>query len=201
MNAQAVKYVTEMLPYGLKAASRLTTIYGGEFPVECCLTEWGCESAWGTSKLVKATPNHGGIKFVGQKEASGQSGPYAAYASIDKFVDDYVRVLSLSYYNCIRDACRATYPTRDDRIKAVFKAIGQSPYAESHYSAGGVPGGTLVNFYAEWAGGVNVKGGLSAVEIPGGVGVFGIPSGLTTGVVIVAILAAVAAVAAVVSED
>ena len=117
-------YFEKMEPYAAKASAALG------IPKSVILAQWSWETAFGTNRGSRDLNNHGGIKYVGAKTQDYESGMYAGYASIDGFVDDYVRVLSLKYYDDVRKA-GATPGIEDDT-----KALGASPYAESHYANG-----------------------------------------------------------------
>jgi len=117
-------YFEQMAPYAAKASAALG------IPKSVILAQWSWETAFGTNRGSKDLNNHGGIKYVGASTQDYESSMYAGYASIDSFVDDYVRVLSLRYYDDVRKA-GATPGIEDDT-----KALGASPYAESGYANG-----------------------------------------------------------------
>ncbi|MBK5251108.1 MAG: glucosaminidase domain-containing protein [Peptostreptococcaceae bacterium] len=117
-------YFDKMSPYAAKASAALG------IPKSVILAQWSWETAFGTNRGSKDLNNHGGIKYVGASTQGYESGMYAGYATIDSFVDDYVRVLSLRYYDDVRKA-GATPGINDDVV-----ALGASPYAESGYANG-----------------------------------------------------------------
>lgn len=117
-------YFDQMAPYAAKASAKLG------IPKSVILAQWSWETAFGTNRGSTDLNNHGGIKYVGASTQDYKSGMYAGYASIDSFVDDYVRVLSLKYYDDVRKA--GATPGIDDDAKA----LGASPYAESGYANG-----------------------------------------------------------------
>lgn len=88
---------------------------------EFILAQWAHESAWGQSQLSQQGYNFGGIKNVGQKQASGTLFGHAKYNSTSAFVDDYIRVMSLDRYAKVRAA--TTY-------QGEIQAIANSGYAE-----------------------------------------------------------------------
>jgi flagellum-specific peptidoglycan hydrolase FlgJ len=109
-------YFERMFPYA-KTASAATNL-----PTSTILAQWGHETGFGTSDVSKNANNHGGIKFVeGISISSGNYGAYAKYSSLDQFVQDYIRVMNLSYYTKIRNAV-----SPEDTISA----FAGSPYAE-----------------------------------------------------------------------
>jgi flagellum-specific peptidoglycan hydrolase FlgJ len=96
-----------------------------DMPGEVILAQWAWESNYGQSDLAKRAKNFGGIKYT--KNADFQSGAYGGYNSISRFVDDYVRVMSLSYYAPVRDA---------NSPRDTAEAFSQTPYAEDkNYSS------------------------------------------------------------------
>jgi flagellum-specific peptidoglycan hydrolase FlgJ len=88
-------------------------------PYEVIMAQWAHESAYGTSDLAKRANNFGGIKYT--DNADFKSGSYAGYNSIPAFVQDYIRVMSLSYYKPVREA---------QGVRATIEAFGKTPYAE-----------------------------------------------------------------------
>lgn len=128
-------YMAKMMPYAQKAES------GTGIPAAVIVEQWALESGNGTSQKARVNSNHGGIKRSKYSpSAVGQdSGGFAIYSSIDGFVQDYVRVMNLSYYTKVRAAGR----TGD--IVATIKALGASPYDAGHYLLNGVQGGKLLN--------------------------------------------------------
>lgn len=121
-----------MKPYADRAGQAL------DMPGEVILAQWRLESASGTSRLAVQQNNFGGIKYsqyskTAQKVAGTE---FARYGSIDAFVTDYIRVMSLSYYKDVRAAGSAT----DTAI-----ALGKSPYDAGHYEVNGQQGGKILN--------------------------------------------------------
>lgn len=109
-------YVQRMRPYAVDAGSRLG------IPADVVLAQWAHETGYGSSSLARQHNNHGGIKASsGGKDYV--AGAYAGYSSVSSFVNDYVRVMRLSYY----DGVRAAGPRG---AAAVIDALHRSPYAE-----------------------------------------------------------------------
>jgi hypothetical protein len=205
MSAQAQAYATKMLPVAQRAAANLSAAlsvkYGQpiDYPVELVIAQWGWETGWGTSQLANnGSNNNGGIKFVGQAEATGASGGYAKYADLNRFADDWVRVLSLSRYKVVADAAAKSYPTQFARTDAIARALGSSDYAGSHYAEGGYPGGSINLALKEFT---LPTGGLAVVPTDSGLQVTGIPSSLGTAAAAVLVLAVLTAVIAALRND
>lgn len=128
---QKQAYFDRMRPYATNASVRLS------IPVSVILGQWALETYYGASDVAIRANNHGGIKHVATSIDSGAYGVYAKYASISQFVDDYVRVMSLSYYSDVREA-------PDTDIEGTVLRLGQSPYAGSHYEIDGRPGASVL---------------------------------------------------------
>lgn len=109
-------------PYSLKAALRLG------YDAEEILAWWSWETAYATNHTCTYN-NMGGIKWINGKSPYQDNvrGGYAMYNSLDRFVDDYVRVMSLSFYKGIA-AAQETPQFEDDVI-----AHNDSPYSEADY--------------------------------------------------------------------
>jgi flagellum-specific peptidoglycan hydrolase FlgJ len=120
-----------MQPYANTAASALG------MDASVILAQWALESGNGTSDMAVNHNNHAGIKWSQySKTAKKRSdSSFAHYNSLSDFVTDYVRVISLSYYDGVRDATT---------IEGTVKALGASPYDAGHYESGGVKGGKLL---------------------------------------------------------
>lgn len=88
-------------------------------PYQVILAQWALESNYGTSDLASRAKNFAGIKY--NDHADFKSGSYAGYNSIVSFVQDYIRVMRLPYYNGVRQA---------GGIKETIVELGRSPYAE-----------------------------------------------------------------------
>lgn len=109
-------YFYRMFPYAKQAAA------GTGVPVAVILAQWAHETGFGTSDVAKNANNHGGIKYAdGFSIADGKYGAYAKYNTLDKFVQDYIRVMNLSYYADVRAA---------GSDQGAIDALGMSPYAE-----------------------------------------------------------------------
>jgi flagellum-specific peptidoglycan hydrolase FlgJ len=92
----------------------------GVFP-SVVLAHWALETSYFTSGSFTDANNIGGIKYVGQAQASGSMYGHAKYDSVDQGVADYIRVLSLGYLSAMRSA-----GTPESQIAALHA----SPYAE-----------------------------------------------------------------------
>lgn len=118
----ASEFFEKMAPYAQKAGTSLDI-----FP-STILAQWAIESGYGSSNLAQNANNYGGIKYVaGKSIASGQEGDFASYSSITQFINDYVRVMKLSYY----DAVRAGQTPQEE-----IQALVGSKYDEGKYSGG-----------------------------------------------------------------
>lgn len=109
---QNSNWFKQMFPYA-KTASQGTGI-----PAGAILAQWGEETGYGTSDVSQQANNFAGISKQGD---AGQYGRYAKYSSIDAFVNDYVHVMNLSYYQGVRSA--------GDGRSAIAE-LGKSPWAE-----------------------------------------------------------------------
>lgn len=119
-----------VLPYAQKASAALN------IPVSSILTHWGLESAAGTSRFAQEGNNLAGIK-LGQNSTTsdymiqgGSGAKFAKYASLDQFVDDYVRVLRLGYY---KHVLTDDDPATPQNVE-VLKDLANSPYDAGRYS-------------------------------------------------------------------
>lgn len=133
-------YAEDIAPYARKAAA------GTGLPVSVILAQWWSETAWkqpdgrwlpGTNPLVRGN-NHGGIKYVGQAEATaGRQGQYAAYRTVDDFVRDYIRVIRLPLpgYTRAREVA-AAWRRGEVTVEDVARSLAASEYAEGGYSGG-----------------------------------------------------------------
>lgn len=106
-------FMSSMSGYAMTAGAALG------MPYQVILAQWAHESAYGTSDLANRAKNFAGIKY--NDNADFKSGSYAGYNSIPSFVQDYIRVMRLPYYNGVRNA---------DGIRETIEELGKSPYAE-----------------------------------------------------------------------
>jgi flagellum-specific peptidoglycan hydrolase FlgJ len=106
-------FMKDMQGYAMTAGAVLG------MPYQVILAQWALESTYGTSDLAQRANNFAGIKY--NQHADFKSGSYAGYNSIASFVQDYIRVLQLPYYNGVRNA---------GGIKETIEEFGRSPYAE-----------------------------------------------------------------------
>lgn len=139
----AKAFFDRMAPYAARASK------GTGLDEGVILAQWSLETGNGTSDLMARANNYAGITWwggnIGHKDPT--SG-YAAYNSIDQFVDDYIQVMNSSHYTDVRKA---------GTVSDTIRNLGASPWAESHYaytrseapneSAVGVPGRILNDIY------------------------------------------------------
>lgn len=125
--AQRLQHVQEFLdstlPYALRA-SEATAL-----PVSLVLALWATESGWGRSQPARVN-NLGSIR---------QGDGFAAYPTLDDFVEDFIRVMRLRFYDAVLAAARSRHP-----VEEIAYQLGQSPYAESHFRGGNHPPGWLL---------------------------------------------------------
>jgi flagellum-specific peptidoglycan hydrolase FlgJ len=94
-----LQWFYDMSPLAIKASAAT-----GVFP-SVILAQWALETGYGASELAKQGNNYGGIKYVKQSQANGAyDGQHAGYDSVDRFVEDYTRVLNLNYLAHVRAA-------------------------------------------------------------------------------------------------
>lgn len=131
-------YFDDMLVYAQRASA------GTGIPVSVILAQWANESAYGKSDFALNHNNHGGIKYT--SNADYEVDGHAGYYSVNRFVDDYIRVMNLSYYQAVV-AAGSTPGVNDD-----FEALGESPYAGSGYGReDGGPGRWLKDLWLQWS--------------------------------------------------
>lgn len=153
-------FFSRVYPYAKKAGNRISVA------PSVIMAQWAVESAFGNSELAKNANNLGGIKKTGSSIASGSytigKQVYARYSSLDQFVEDYVRVMSLSYYQKVRDKA-------DVDIPGQTSALGQSPYAGSQYKdKTGKVGGSILGVIQQFGlGKYDANGSLPAASIEG----------------------------------
>jgi len=130
-------------------------------PKEVILAQWALESGNGTSAKAVKNNNHAGIKLGQKAVAAGKdSGGFAIYANLDQFVQDYIRVMNLSYYSGVRAAGK----TGD--IKQTIIELGKSPYDAGHYQLGNVQGGKLLNMLGLGSGGSGKEENFTQAQCP-----------------------------------
>lgn len=120
--AQKKAYYAKMLPYGKKVEAKIG------LPAQTVVAWWSWETDHGTNKSSKSN-NHAGIK-ANSKGRDYVAGIYAGYNSIDSFVNDYCRLLSLDmagYPEIIKAG--KTPGTLDDT-----KAHNASSWSEADYN-------------------------------------------------------------------
>jgi flagellum-specific peptidoglycan hydrolase FlgJ len=116
---QQDQYLQSVLP-----AARIASSKTGIAP-ELIASFWSWETHWGTNETAKVN-NHGGIKAntLGKDFIAGQ---YAGYNSIERFAEDWGRVLNLNYYTSVLQADQSNWTEVVTRFNA-------SPYAEDSYN-------------------------------------------------------------------
>ncbi|WP_425203575.1 peptidoglycan-binding protein [Priestia megaterium] len=107
-------YFKYILPYANTASK------GTDIPFEVIMAQWAKESAYGNSDLVQSTNNYAGVTYVSNSIADFQNGRFAGYNTVDKFVQDYIRVMKLPYYDKVRAATT---------IEMTCIELGKSPYS------------------------------------------------------------------------
>jgi flagellum-specific peptidoglycan hydrolase FlgJ len=140
------EFINKMTPYAQKAAT------GTQRDAGVILAQWAQESNWGQDHKANKMNNYGGIRYIGkpavQKNAveyktTNGNGSFAAFRTVDDFVNDFIRVNNLSGYGY--PAVRAA-STPEQEIKAL---------AASKYDAGGYGGGiTLTQIYNKYMSGI-----------------------------------------------
>jgi len=109
--------------YAQKASSALG------LPAELILAWWSWETGWGTNKGALLWNNLGGIKYTKYADYKAGNGMYAGFNTLDNFVKDYVRILTIPGYG---------YPevlaARGLSYELITKAMNRSSYAEADYN-------------------------------------------------------------------
>jgi len=100
------------------------------------LAQFAVETGWGSSYQAEVDLNLAGINYNGIACTQGEGG-FAKYATLDNFVTGYKNVLSLNYYSAVRGSKGKPFDTQ-----AI--ALGNSPWAASHYDNGNGPGSILI---------------------------------------------------------
>lgn len=100
------------------------------------LAQFVLETGWGNSQLAHHN-NLAGIKYTGFFGSDFYG--FAAYDNLGLFESDYLRVLSLPYYEEVRAS--AGQP-----VAAQVRQLGLSPWDTGHYNSGGGPGSSLLPF-------------------------------------------------------
>jgi hypothetical protein len=99
--------------------------------VSVILAQWANETGWGSSDFFSQGHNPAGIS---------PGGNVAAYPSLEAGVDAWISTMELSYYNGVRAA---------EGRQAQAVALGESPWAGSHYDNGNGPGSMLIEIINE----------------------------------------------------
>jgi hypothetical protein len=119
----------KIAPYAVQAGKLL-----GMDP-NVIMTQWLYETNDGTNVGSRLYNNLAGIKHTGSSTPAAYTvgdSIHAAYPTLSDFVNDYVRVLKLSYYNEIRAIAK---PGVDPIVAK--NVIDKSPYAVTNYNQEG----------------------------------------------------------------
>lgn len=109
-----MSFVSEMTPWAKRAAAKIH----GQVHWQAILDQWDLETGGGSSSLAKRAHNYAGIKYT--NHADFKSGAYSGYNSIAHFVNDYARVMNLSYYSKVR---------APGSVEQDIQALDASPWA------------------------------------------------------------------------
>lgn len=140
--ADPAAFATQWGSYAATAAAQTGV------PAEAILAQWADETGFGTSSAFVSGHNFAGVS---------PGGSVASYPSYTSGLAAYIQTLNSPLYNGARVA--------DPAAAAV--ALGQSPWAASHYSAGGGgPGSDLLNIMAKLPG-VQQLASIFGTPIPG----------------------------------
>lgn len=101
------------------------------------LAQFAIETGWGSSYEANTDLNLAGIMYNGIACTRGSYG-FARFASLQNFATCYKNVLNLPYYTNVRAQSGKPFDSQ-----AV--ALGESPWAASHYNDGGGPGSLLIS--------------------------------------------------------
>jgi hypothetical protein len=118
-------FINEVLGYAQRGKAATGVL------VSVILAQWACETGWGSSDFFSQGHNPAGISPGGQ---------VAAYPSLDAGTDAWIQTMDLSYYDGVRGA---------GGWNAQCVALGQSPWAGSHYDNGNGPGSILLDLVKE----------------------------------------------------
>lgn len=151
-------YYKKMLPYGKKVEQKIG------IPAATVVAWWSWETDFGTNNSSKHN-NHAGIK-ANSKGRDYVAGIYAGYNSLDSFVADYCRILSLNAYG-YPQVIKAGKDGKD--TATITKAHNASSWSEADYNVT-----TIVNR-------ANAVGKLLATTPPPAAPVAGCPKCPTCG--------------------
>lgn len=108
-------------------------------PVSVILAQWILETGGFKSNLFRYCYNLAGIKY---HEAYTDSNGFSCYPSLEVAATDWIRTISLGYYDNVRHVSSTT-----DKVEEVFSALGESPWDAGHYNNGQGPGSSLLALY------------------------------------------------------
>lgn len=116
------QYFSKMLPYA-KQAEKETGV-----PYYWVMAQWAYETANGTNRGSTQLNNHAGIKYSQYAPAgTTKDGMYAKYPTMDLYIKDYKRVMSLSYYKPF------TANTNVSDLDLI-RNFAKTPWAETKYN-------------------------------------------------------------------
>lgn len=118
-------FINETLPYAQRGKAATGVL------VSVILAQWACETGWGSSDYFSQGHNPAGIS---------PGGVVAAYPSLDAGELAWEQTMELSYYDGVRGALG---------WNAQCVALGESPWAGSHYDNGNGPGSILLDLVKE----------------------------------------------------
>lgn len=135
-------FVAAMAPYARQVASATG--------LDCrlFLTQWGYESAWGTSPVSQHN-NFAGIENSTGKGCTVCNGIYTCCPTIQDFTDLYIAIIEQGIYAPVR-------ATAGRALSTQMVALGNSPWAAGHYEGScGTPGCGLISLYNQFATTIN----------------------------------------------
>lgn len=118
-------FINEVLAYAQEGKAQTGVL------VSVILAQWACETGWGSSDYFSQGHNPAGIS---------PGGSVASYGSLAGGTQAWVQTMDLEYYAGVRAA---------DGWNAQCVALGQSPWAGSHYDNGKGPGSILIDLVNE----------------------------------------------------
>lgn len=116
------EYLKMMIPWAKKAEQETG------IPYHFIAGQWAYETANGTNRGSKELNNQAGIKYSKYAPAGTvQNGMYAQYPSMNEFIKDYKRVMSLSYYKPFTSNLKAN-------DLDLIRNFAKTPWAETKYN-------------------------------------------------------------------
>lgn len=108
-------------------------------PISVILAQWILETGGFKSNLFRYCYNLAGIKYHG---AYTDSNGFSCYPTLQAAADDWVRTISLGYYDNVRHISQSS-----NVVAEVFSALGESPWDAGHYNNGQGAGSSLLALY------------------------------------------------------